>query len=164
MNLEFAPFYFIGRAPILNPMKEEAYLIQKTRRRPPPVVWLMRFVCPFSIILLFSLLGCSQTFPVKPFPTQPAWSVYFSPDGGCTEAIVAELGMAPNIILVQAYSFTSEPIADGLVDAHKRGVKVMVILDGGRKNEKKNQRQTVLLMQGLRRGLTPITPKHTTKS
>jgi phosphatidylserine/phosphatidylglycerophosphate/cardiolipin synthase-like enzyme len=31
--------------------------------------------------------------------------------------------------LVQAYSFTSTPIAQALLEAHKRGVKVEVILD-----------------------------------
>jgi phosphatidylserine/phosphatidylglycerophosphate/cardiolipin synthase-like enzyme len=32
-------------------------------------------------------------------------------------------------VLVQAYSFTSAPIAKALVDAHRRGVEVKVILD-----------------------------------
>ncbi len=31
--------------------------------------------------------------------------------------------------MVQAYSFTSTPIAEALLEAHKRGVKVEVILD-----------------------------------
>ena len=43
---------------------------------------------------------------------------YFSPDGGCTEAVTAELSRAKSSILVQAYSFTSAPIAKALVDAH----------------------------------------------
>jgi phosphatidylserine/phosphatidylglycerophosphate/cardiolipin synthase-like enzyme len=55
--------------------------------------------------------------------------VYFSPNGGCTEAIIKELDRASSEIKVQAYSFTSKPIAKALVDAHKRGVKVTVILD-----------------------------------
>jgi phosphatidylserine/phosphatidylglycerophosphate/cardiolipin synthase-like enzyme len=38
--------------------------------------------------------------------------------------------------LVQAYSFTSAPIAKALVDAHKRGVKVQVILDKSQRTEK----------------------------
>ena len=45
--------------------------------------------------------------------------VYFSPKGGCTEAVVANLDKATNTILVQAYSFTSAPIAKALVDAKK---------------------------------------------
>ena len=54
---------------------------------------------------------------------------YFSPDGGCTEAVVAEINAAQQTILVQAYSFTSTPIAKALVDAHARGVQIAVILD-----------------------------------
>lgn len=55
--------------------------------------------------------------------------VFFSPKGGCTEAVVANLDKATNAVLVQAYSFTSAPIAKALVDAEKRGVKVQIILD-----------------------------------
>lgn len=55
--------------------------------------------------------------------------VYFSPKGGCTEAIVGNLNRATNTVLVQAYSFTSAPIAKALVEAKKRGVLVQVILD-----------------------------------
>lgn len=62
--------------------------------------------------------------------------VYFSPGGGCTEAIVKELEQAASEIKVQAYSFTSRPIAGALVDAHKRGVKVSVILDKSNASEK----------------------------
>ncbi len=62
--------------------------------------------------------------------------VFFSPKGGCTEAVVANLDKATNSVLVQAYSFTSAPIAKALVDAHKRGVKVEVILDKSQRSEK----------------------------
>jgi phosphatidylserine/phosphatidylglycerophosphate/cardiolipin synthase-like enzyme len=46
------------------------------------------------------------------------------------------LGQATNSVLVQAYSFTSAPIAKALVDAHRRGVKVQVILDRSQRTEK----------------------------
>jgi phosphatidylserine/phosphatidylglycerophosphate/cardiolipin synthase-like enzyme len=62
--------------------------------------------------------------------------VYFSPKGGCTEAVINNLGRATNSVLVQAYSFTSAPIAKALVDAEKRGVKVRVILDKSQRTEK----------------------------
>jgi len=55
--------------------------------------------------------------------------IYFSPKGGCTEAIVKEIGHAKTEILIQAYSFTSAPIAKALVNAHKRGIKIEAILD-----------------------------------
>ncbi len=62
--------------------------------------------------------------------------VYFSPKGGCTEAVVRELGAATSTVLVQAYSFTSAPIANALVNAHKRGLKIEVILDKSQRTEK----------------------------
>jgi phosphatidylserine/phosphatidylglycerophosphate/cardiolipin synthase-like enzyme len=62
--------------------------------------------------------------------------VFFSPDGGCTEAVVENVGKAQSSILVQAYSFTSAPIARALVDASMRGVKVEVILDKSNRTEK----------------------------
>jgi phosphatidylserine/phosphatidylglycerophosphate/cardiolipin synthase-like enzyme len=55
--------------------------------------------------------------------------VYFSPHGGCTDAIIREIGKAKSEILVQAYSFTSKPIAKALVEAKKAGVHVEIILD-----------------------------------
>lgn len=57
------------------------------------------------------------------------YTVYFSPRGGCTEAIIRTLQSARTEVLVQDYSFTSAPIAKALVSAHKRGVTVRVILD-----------------------------------
>jgi phosphatidylserine/phosphatidylglycerophosphate/cardiolipin synthase-like enzyme len=62
--------------------------------------------------------------------------VYFSPKGGATDAVVNALDHATNAVLVQAYSFTSAPIAKALVDAHRRGIKVQVILDHSQRTEK----------------------------
>ena len=59
--------------------------------------------------------------------------VCFSPGGGCTALIVHEIDAAKSEILVQAYSFTSAPIAAALVKAYKRGVIVKVILDKSQK-------------------------------
>ena len=62
-------------------------------------------------------------------PDEPAWQVYFSPTHGATKAVVDALAAAKATVLVQAYSFTSAPIAKALVEAHARGVDVQVILD-----------------------------------
>jgi len=61
---------------------------------------------------------------------------YFSPNGGCTEAVVSALDRANKTVLVQAYSFTSAPIAKALVDAKKRDVDVRVILDKSQRTER----------------------------
>jgi len=56
-------------------------------------------------------------------------TVCFSPGGNCTDVIIKEIDGATAEILIQAYSFTSAPIAKALLNAHKRGVKVEAILD-----------------------------------
>lgn len=66
-------------------------------------------------------------------PQNTLVNIYFSPKGGCADAIIKEIEQAKTEILVQAYSFTSAPIAKALVDAHKRGIKVEAILDKSQK-------------------------------
>jgi phosphatidylserine/phosphatidylglycerophosphate/cardiolipin synthase-like enzyme len=68
--------------------------------------------------------------------TPLAVTVCFTPGGNCTDAIVHALGDAQRSILVQAYAFTSAPIAKALLDAHQRGVQVQVILDKSQRTEK----------------------------
>jgi phosphatidylserine/phosphatidylglycerophosphate/cardiolipin synthase-like enzyme len=87
-----------------------------------------------SHILLLGLLA-SQSIQAAD-PSSPTVSSFFSPNGGCTEAIVEALNAAKATILVQAYSFTSAPIAKALVEAHKRHVDVQVILDKSQRSER----------------------------
>ncbi len=84
--------------------------------------------------------------------------VYFSPNGGCTDTILRELNAAKSSVLVQAYWFTSARIAKALVNAHKRGVKVEVVLDLSRA-EIDNTQADVLVEGGVP---TFIDDKHTT--
>ena len=60
----------------------------------------------------------------------------FTPGGNCTDLIVNAVAGANTSLLVQAYSFTSTPIAKALLDAHTRGVPVQVILDKSQRTEK----------------------------
>ena len=55
--------------------------------------------------------------------------VRFSPGGHCTQFIKDTIAKAQKTILVQAYAFTSLPIADALVSAHQRGVAVRILVD-----------------------------------
>ncbi|MDA8084064.1 MAG: phospholipase D family protein [Nitrospiraceae bacterium] len=89
------------------------------------------------VFLLFvSLFSCSNTQATDSNIGNSQVKVYFSPHGGCTDAIVDALAKAKSEVLVQAYSFTSAPIAKALVDAHKRGILVQVILDKSQRREK----------------------------
>jgi phosphatidylserine/phosphatidylglycerophosphate/cardiolipin synthase-like enzyme len=62
--------------------------------------------------------------------------VCFSPGEDCTDAIIGQIGKARTDIFVQAYSFTSVPIAKALVNAHKRGIHVEIILNKSNKSKK----------------------------
>ena len=86
-------------------------------------------------LLILAVPACNHAADAPPRPLPPI-SVHFSPNGGCTDAIVKEIHNAQTSILVQAYSFTSTPIAKALVDAHKRGLKIEVILDKSQRTEK----------------------------
>jgi len=84
----------------------------------------------FSVFLLSALLlAFNPCIIAQEKPATYNWEVYFSPHGGCADAIIRELNKTKSTILVQAYSFTSAPIAKALLNAHQRGVKVEVILD-----------------------------------
>jgi phosphatidylserine/phosphatidylglycerophosphate/cardiolipin synthase-like enzyme len=85
-----------------------------------------------ALVLVLSGASPAKEIVLDHSPVQ----VYFSPQGGCTEAIVGELNNAKSEILVQAYSFTSQPIAKALVEAHKRGVRTEIILDKSQRGEK----------------------------
>lgn len=68
----------------------------------------MRMLIAALFLALCSPSGWSAETITRP---AKSWQVYFSPRGGCTEAVVNALGKAKSIVLVQAYSFTSAPIA-----------------------------------------------------
>lgn len=89
-------------------------------------------------LLLFACLapGCQAQNTSQPAMTLPPIEVHFSPKGGCTEAVCKKITGARSTILVQAYSFTSAPIAKVLVEAHKWGVDVQVVLDKSQRTEK----------------------------
>jgi phosphatidylserine/phosphatidylglycerophosphate/cardiolipin synthase-like enzyme len=58
--------------------------------------------------------------------------VYFAPHADAvkiTDVVVSQINTAEKTIRVQAYDFSSLPIATALVEAHKRGVDVQVIID-----------------------------------
>ena len=88
---------------------------------------------PLSCLLLLASL---PAFPSDLVLKNDSAQVFFSPHGGCLEAVVAALAHARKTVKVQAYSFTSAPIAAALKAAHDRGVEVAVILDKSQRTER----------------------------
>ena len=68
-----------------------------------------------------------------PYPTVTIDGIqvefYFSPDDGVTDQIVAELLQAKQSIVIMAYSFTSDPLADVINTRIARRVKVRGVFD-----------------------------------
>lgn len=60
----------------------------------------------------------------------------FTPGEDCTSLIVQQINNAKSSVLVQAYSFTSEPIIAALGQAKQRGVDVRAILDKTNEQER----------------------------
>ncbi len=98
----------------------------------------MHKITSYIMILLLAVffIACSNTQAVELTLNNTPAQVYFSPSGGATDAVVKEIGKAKSEILVQAYSFTSKEIAKALVDAHKRGIHIEIILDKSNRSQK----------------------------
>ena len=62
--------------------------------------------------------------------------VGFSPGLGAELLVIKTIHSASDSILVLAYSFTSKPIAEALIEAAKRGVKVYAVLDKSQRAER----------------------------
>lgn len=73
----------------------------------------------------------------KQFAAGTSYTLCFVPDGpGCERLLVDAINGTKQSLLIQAYSFTSPPIAEAVVNAHKRGVDVRVIVDKSQVSEK----------------------------
>jgi phospholipase D len=100
-----------------------------------------------GIVLAFTLgsmggYGSAIYFPphpITPNPTPSHIQIRFSPGGDCIKFTEQAIAMAQEYILVQAYAFTSPAIAQALIDAHKRGVMVKVLVDRSQLTAKYSQ-------------------------
>ncbi len=83
------------------------------------------------------LFTCALGFMAMPALAQSAdqdmavevLGVYFTPASNAAMPIVKAIDASEREVLVQAYGFTHNAIAQALVRAHERGVKVRVLLD-----------------------------------
>ena len=95
-------------------------------------------------IVTICILGVLLILPIAHADTQ----VYFSPNGGCQNAVIAEISKAQKTIDIAMYYLSSREIAQELVKAKDRGVKIRVVLD----KEQETQRYSkgrYLIKEGL---------------
>ncbi|MCC2646621.1 MAG: pld 1 [Rickettsiaceae bacterium] len=83
-----------------------------------------------SVGLSSLLIGSCTTLPYQTnnCPTEKPL-VCFTPPQGCIKHIINTIESANNEVFVQAYSFTSGDITEALIQAHRRGIKVKVLID-----------------------------------
>ncbi|ACM18948.1 endonuclease Nuc [Geotalea daltonii FRC-32] len=79
---------------------------------------------------------CFMPVYAAPIPANGTVEAFFSPTGGCTESIIREINGAQSEVLIQAYSFTSAPIAKAIIAAKRRGVKIEAVLDKSQRSAK----------------------------
>src|SRR5688572_13624430 len=87
--------------------------------------------CKFNksfLVIIFSLLFHFPVF-AEQFKANTDYQVCFTPKQNCTALIVNQIHQAKKSVYVQAYSFTSTPIAKAILDAQRKGLEVVVILD-----------------------------------
>jgi phosphatidylserine/phosphatidylglycerophosphate/cardiolipin synthase-like enzyme len=87
----------------------------------------------FFVSLLIGLLGVvaapARAQSDNPDMTVEVLGVYFTPPANAVAAIIKAIDASDREVLVQAYGFTHNGIAQALVRAHQRGVLVRVLMD-----------------------------------
>ena len=106
----------------------------------PSVLRPIVFICLAAILLS----GCDKKDP----PLPPAANadegigVFFKPDD-CRREVIRRINHARSRIQVQAYSFTSDEIADARRSTPRRKIKVEVIIDSEKGTSKKSELDTL---------------------
>lgn len=73
------------------------------------------------------LTGCAS--PSAPSPGTEHVEVAFSPEAGAQTLVLNTLNSAQRSVRLAGYSFTSPEVVSSLIEAHKRGVAVKVLVD-----------------------------------
>ena len=100
-------------------------------------------------LMMGFILLCSGAQAAS-FKPGAQYDVCFVPDGqNCEGLLVRAIQSTQKQLLIQAYGFTSAPIAKAVIDAHKRGVEVVALLDKSQKTERYSS-LTLLQNAGVR--------------
>lgn len=85
----------------------------------------MKVVAVLGALLALAVPGARG----EPLPATGTVEAAFTPWDDAEGALLRAVGAARKAIYVQAFLFTSRPLARALVDAHQRGVAVAVLAD-----------------------------------
>ena len=89
----------------------------------------------------------------------------FTPLRTCAQHILRAIAEGKREVLVAVYAFTSEEIAQALVQAHRRGLSVQVVLDRQFDQENGNSQGSYLEKQGVQvRRVSGVKPQAADKN
>jgi len=86
-----------------------------------------------------SLLFLIFSFGLISFSFAQEAKVFFSPQRGCTRAIISYLSQARQSVEIAMYSLTSDDITREIIRAKKRGVQVRIVYDKSQRGQKSSQ-------------------------
>lgn len=112
-------------------------MIKRTSQKQTPPLKLPLAKTPLLTLLVFMVgFGAGYLYYEDQLPAVfssetefPTLNVCFSPEGQCEKLALHAIKSAQQEILVQAYSFTSTPIANALIDASNKGIKIAILFD-----------------------------------
>jgi len=83
-----------------------------------------------TLILILGLFLFSHSFSFAEI------RIFLSPEGGIAEEIIRQIDNAREYIDIAIYSFTYEPVAEAIIKAKNRGVKIRILMDKGQSKGK----------------------------
>lgn len=89
-------------------------------------------------VLMVFVVACTDNADITTVESPegvPTIDVAFSPGPGCRDLVIRHIDSAEYTINVEAYAFTSRPIADALIRAIGRGRKVTMVVDSRYRDE-----------------------------
>jgi phosphatidylserine/phosphatidylglycerophosphate/cardiolipin synthase-like enzyme len=89
----------------------------------------MKFFVSLLTALMCVASGAVRAHAMTEGMNAEVLGVYFAPSANVAASIVKVIDASEHEVLVQAYGFTHNAIAQALVRAHRRGVTVRVLLD-----------------------------------
>lgn len=100
--------------------------------------------------LIMGFILLSSQGQAASFKPGTQYDLCFVPDGiNCEPLLVQAIQNTKKQLLIQAYGFTSAPIAKAVIGAHRRGVEVVALLDKSQKTERYSS-LTLLQNAGVR--------------
>lgn len=102
-----------------------------------------------AVLLAISTLGSGTAGASERLAGHGSIELAFSPADDPEAALLRLIDDARKTLHVQAYVFTSRPIAKALVAAHRRGVRVEVLADAGMNRRGKGNAVPQLLEAGI---------------